>query len=531
MNSFRNNKPNSSFNLDFDLNSSSSFDVHFSDLSVSKPEQNVARKSHQTPQRAAHNYFIPPESPLAASFFKTPKQPSQSVGSDLFGTSSTTPRTRPFERKLFGAANKDDTPHKSDPELFSTGLETPQYKPQGRNLFSRLESSRAFKPTLNDDLFSDNTSVFKLSERKSLFKAQVPEPEVKSNAATNGRNGPEDSFGLGSFDDVFITEEDLEKAREKLAEDQVKTNEQVWSEHLESLLAIGKNNTDSTWQFNAEQAFEEISICSNYITLGHGKLNICQDGIRWEGELLSADKAKETLSSQPSTLSITRLDNEILTFGFDVTTDIRHKCLPDDQPTILVTIGESRFLQFLFKRGDEKDAEHFVGLVKAAQQEFNTRNVSANSQPTIPTANAIQSQEKNMARKSPRVSLVKSPIGIKALLQNESYKALVEEAQSRRQEMIQHAEAEYKATIANLIVNYESELSSQTSMMGIVDSPVRPAHAPPEECQLCFSVEESKVIKPCGHRMCEECAVRLKDISDRCPWDRVVYTSIEDISG
>ncbi|KAK9729661.1 hypothetical protein K7432_000069 [Basidiobolus ranarum] len=525
MKSFRNNNTtNSSFSLDFDLNSS--YDVHFSDLGDSKSNDITSRNSNQTPQRTTHNYFIPPESPLAASFFKTPKQPSQTVNGDLFGVRTTTPRTRPFERKLFGASNKEDTPHKSDPELFSTGPETPQFKSQGRNLFSRLESTRTFKPALNDDLFADNTSIFKLSETKPLFKA--PEPEIKTRAAPNGRGVLEDSFGLGSFDDVFITEEDLEKAREKLAEDQVKTNEQVWFEHLENLLTVGKNNTET--HLNVKHSFEGVSICSNYITLGYGNLNICQNGLKWEGKLISRGKAKE---SQVDSSTPTRLDNEMLTFGFEVTTDIRYKSLPDDHPTILFTIGEDKFFQFLFKKGEEKKAENFADLIKAARGDFNTRNTPARVTKSA-NLNSMSNSEDAKGSSNP---LPKSPLNLKTLLQNETYKTLVEEAQARRQEMIQLAETEYKSTIASLMVSYENEqLSAQTPSasscpLGIVDSPVRPAHAPIEECQLCFSVEESKVIKPCGHRMCEECAIRLKDISDRCPWDRVVYSSIEDISG
>jgi len=39
----------------------------------------------------------------------------------------------------------------------------------------------------------------------------------------------------------------------------------------------------------------------------------------------------------------------------------------------------------------------------------------------------------------------------------------------------------------------------------------------------------SKVIVPCGHKLCENCAKRLTTVSNKCPWDRQVIESIEFI--
>ncbi|ORY67842.1 hypothetical protein LY90DRAFT_216121 [Neocallimastix californiae] len=49
------------------------------------------------------------------------------------------------------------------------------------------------------------------------------------------------------------------------------------------------------------------------------------------------------------------------------------------------------------------------------------------------------------------------------------------------------------------------------------------------ECQLCFDSMECKVIIPCGHKLCEDCAKRLTTVSNKCPWDRQEIESIEFI--
>ncbi|KAI8915178.1 hypothetical protein DFJ77DRAFT_358779 [Powellomyces hirtus] len=73
----------------------------------------------------------------------------------------------------------------------------------------------------------------------------------------------EDVFGFGDFGQVFVTEEDLDKAREKLSEDEVITPEQT-VEHMLNVLQQWVTEQQTNDSPHDTSAFANVAICYNF---------------------------------------------------------------------------------------------------------------------------------------------------------------------------------------------------------------------------------------------------------------------------
>ncbi|KAI8820181.1 uncharacterized protein EV422DRAFT_81866 [Fimicolochytrium jonesii] len=163
----------------------------------------------------------------------------------------------------------------------------------------------------------------------------------------------EDVFGLGDFQEVFVTEEDLDKAREKLSEEEAKTPEQSISEILHTLQRWcvqdekAENGKDSSDE-EPVTIFADVVICYNFIELSCGLVRLHESRLSWHGILPSASQlmknAGPIVAGKPTTISWSRA----------LLTDIRFKNLSDGKPLLMFTVEETHFLQLCFKEGKRK---------------------------------------------------------------------------------------------------------------------------------------------------------------------------------
>ncbi|KAJ3406965.1 hypothetical protein HDV05_005685 [Chytridiales sp. JEL 0842] len=140
-----------------------------------------------------------------------------------------------------------------------------------------------------------------------------------------------DVFGFGSFVDVFITEQDLERAKEKqLPEDELKTPETTIRELFNELLEF---STIDPVFCEPKETVEGVTLCNNFVTLGKGQISLSAEGLIFKGELHSTNTEKTLL------------------FSFKTISDLRIKEIQEAEWGMLFTLrnkdGKMVFLQLL----------------------------------------------------------------------------------------------------------------------------------------------------------------------------------------
>ncbi|KAJ3012999.1 hypothetical protein HKX48_005974 [Thoreauomyces humboldtii] len=182
----------------------------------------------------------------------------------------------------------------------------------------------------------------------------------------------EDIFGLGDFGQVFVTEEDLDKAREKLPEDEIVSAEDSirkvlavldqWKILNASIVMKGSSSTT---------AFRHCSLYSNYIEVGKGDLIVGEKTVSWTGGLLAVPDAivgtPTSLEANSTSIPIETPD-QTLRWRADQLTDVRSKDVQDARPIVTFTVDEEYFLQLVFPEGDLSCATNCVDAIRTQQR-------------------------------------------------------------------------------------------------------------------------------------------------------------------
>ncbi|KAJ1554050.1 hypothetical protein HK096_005216, partial [Nowakowskiella sp. JEL0078] len=191
------------------------------------------------------------------------------------------------------------------------------------------------KSQLNFELDSDGTGSFLDS---MSVNGEKHEPPLESGSLGlpptfnfDAFQVEEEYFGFGSFSDMFITEEDLKRAQEKLPEEEIKTSQETMSDYQNKLDPFIIPKT-SAIQESAVHFFTGVILAYNHISMGIGTLLISTGHLCWLGTLLCLQNRQEIA----------------LQFPFSQLSDVREKTM-DDEARISVTVKDTMFLQFLFQ--------------------------------------------------------------------------------------------------------------------------------------------------------------------------------------
>ncbi|KNC97041.1 uncharacterized protein SPPG_07439 [Spizellomyces punctatus DAOM BR117] len=157
----------------------------------------------------------------------------------------------------------------------------------------------------------------------------------------------DDVFGLGDFRNVFVTDEDLERAREKLPEEDIKTPEQSIREMVAQLQVWEASRPDVEEDATEESKFESASICFNFIELGFGKVIVSSDGLYWLGDLLIPDLMRSDGHPDSTSVPVHR-ERHCLSWKYDILSDVRYKSVPEDKALVNFTVSDEHFIQFSF---------------------------------------------------------------------------------------------------------------------------------------------------------------------------------------
>ncbi|TPX58482.1 hypothetical protein SpCBS45565_g07985 [Spizellomyces sp. 'palustris'] len=178
---------------------------------------------------------------------------------------------------------------------------------------------------------------------KDAVVPAIEEPQYTfPTSATN-----DDVFGLGDFRNVFVTDEDLEKAREKLPEEDIKTPEQSIREMVGQLQTWEASRPDMEEDATEESKFESASICFHFIELGLGKVVVSSDALYWLGDLLIPDLIRSDRHPDSTSVPVHR-ERHCLSWKYDILSDVRYKSVPEDKALVNFTISDEHFIQFSF---------------------------------------------------------------------------------------------------------------------------------------------------------------------------------------
>ncbi|KAI8835807.1 hypothetical protein BJ741DRAFT_607000 [Chytriomyces cf. hyalinus JEL632] len=323
-----------------------------------------------------------------------------------------------------------------------------------------------------------------------------------------------DTFGFGSFSDVFITEQDLERAQEKLGESNVRTNSDIVLEALQkvSTSAVAEDSivrlTPSTEiLFSANAA-----LCSDFLIIGRGRISIADMHITWTGKLISLDNSMSTCETvlqwpvaqwkdvRQKTVSVTAQQDGGQDTKMSEDTDDGE----DEQPILLISTDSRLFgrvsLQFQFDFSWQSD--ECLETVHRIQQESQLPVASQDDtvSDSVQTDSIAQSSSESSFESSKRQLIAEHENTMDAI--HREY-----------QEKLAAAQENYATRLAQL---EESRLTMHTPVKARI-----PLLRTVKECGICCDELEQYELEPCGHRICGGCFDRMSAPEGwKCPWDR-----------
>ncbi|RUP49167.1 hypothetical protein BC936DRAFT_143139 [Jimgerdemannia flammicorona] len=265
------------------------------DNALATLDLNITPRQYTKPNSTTpHQFMIPPDSPLASSFYRTPKKPDAIAIADELDLTLDDVLASPFDMGFSEVKHKPPLsasrvhPHANrrfasflhDNRLENTDfasaakaklphditLDTGDLQELDRLL---SEASSAAKGPPKEPpaavTISAHTQTTSLADRSSLALAPSapPRPSLHENT---------DVFGIGSFDEVFITDADLKKAQEKLPDDEVKTREDTLSELTQSLLTLSEPG---------EPDEDAVAIFDSHLGHRHSHADPHHDHVAW----------------------------------------------------------------------------------------------------------------------------------------------------------------------------------------------------------------------------------------------------------
>ncbi|KAI8050997.1 hypothetical protein BDF22DRAFT_694314 [Syncephalis plumigaleata] len=375
-----------------------------------------------------------------------------------------------------------------------------------------------------------------------------------------------DVFGLGLFREECITDEDMQQSLKKLGEEMAKSQRELALEAARRLIdACASNETSPTLSehytisTNSIDFNEPVLLCHNSLIIGSGRLSLIEDGVLWQGQMLVESSCNDDSSNPSNTESLAHLSvmgytaYKSLVFTFLRLSDVRVKCIPDEPVLLLITYDDSQFIQFAFlnekqcnnngssNRSDSGIVYKILEQIQSRlaysleQQRNNQHTPIATALPStqdsqsdvLNTANTmtVSSSEASLSNEDwiPLAMTVAQKVEKEVEQMNSCLRQEIQQAQQIRDNTIRDAYQAYLNTLNEMKQKY---LSTSKTLVGDDNDD---SHVQLAECQLCYANKDTHIIRPCNHRLCGDCAIRLQESSVFCPWDRDKYTLIQSL--
>ena len=188
---------------------------------------------------------------------------------------------------------------------------------------------------VENGLFDDNSI-----ENSCTFHSFHNSPSLRAEPATREDDG--DVFGFGDFKEMFVTEEDLERAREKLGDEEPKTMAEISSEVAYELSSALDSTSDSPYPGQSLVKASNVVLAVRGHAYAVGKIELFVSSVLFEGQVIDFSKKEEELLT----------DGNPTAFKFPIETltgcTFKHTSSPD-MALLNITYKDSIFIQFSCK--------------------------------------------------------------------------------------------------------------------------------------------------------------------------------------
>ncbi|KAI8833220.1 hypothetical protein BC829DRAFT_494060 [Chytridium lagenaria] len=167
-----------------------------------------------------------------------------------------------------------------------------------------------------------------------------PHPSSPSPHQDLGAAQDDDALGFGSFESVFITEKDLERAKEKLPEDEHKTAEESFHDVIAKLSSF---HITGPITLENRELFSNAILCCDFVELSRGRLEVGKDAMLWTG----ITPTFSTQSKETDEWQLYILSENITNVRTKQVAEPSEKTL-ECSTAVMLTINETIFVQFLF---------------------------------------------------------------------------------------------------------------------------------------------------------------------------------------
>ncbi|KAI3638068.1 hypothetical protein MIR68_003679 [Amoeboaphelidium protococcarum] len=305
-------------------------------------------------------------------------------------------------------------------------------------------------------------------------------------SSTEEQEGEEedDVFGIGAFNENFITEEDLTRAREKLDPSDVKDGTNMMDKYLAGLQKF------EVHKYNLSGNTIQIQLAVDFDLIGAGSV------------ALDAAGARVIVSIQ-----IVGGVEQSLTLAFSQIQDLRVKSLSDSDQSIicwrLPDFVHSLQIQCL----NESDLKECYQIMKNGSSADLDILVNGSNDP-------IGFQKDNVGDQED--CLLKTKLRELDIELEERIDSLRQEYALRKQQLIDEAELTKLQKITLLQQKERGDKSSNND----VETDI---------CKLCFDNTEEIRLIPCNHKLCIKCHQKFQEMDILyCPWDRTLISEMKN---
>ncbi|KAJ1919490.1 hypothetical protein H4219_001961 [Mycoemilia scoparia] len=377
----------------------------------------------------------------------------------------------------------------------------------------------------NEDIYNipkflcEGTSKAKLPKNTLLSqttsdsrKQDAGSPKTKAglnslkSAQAGVQNNDTSTFGLGEFDNVIVTDGDLDRIRQKLNEEEAKTQQQIIRELRERLLdykqcstEASSSSADGSSGYDTSQVLDDVCIIAQFYTLGYGSLSMNPNCLLWRGCLVShISPVDEDFSEGHPSESCTYTSEETyLVFPSNSLSDMRVKVI-DGDPIILTTLAEDLGIGFVPQPAlNEQQCNAIIDKMKTTIKP----GISAHFKHEIVEIDAQSISDNNIEdiKWEYMVQLVES--GLELIKSNSS------DPNSIQVNGLMH-NSEFRNKANKLVERFVMDLNHLAASHQTDTGPICNSSAG-QICNLCFDNIANEVLNPCAHRVCSTCLSSL----------------------
>ncbi|KAJ3357500.1 hypothetical protein GGF32_001047 [Allomyces javanicus] len=346
-------------------------------------------------------------------------------------------------------------------------------------------------------------------------------------------SSPEDTIRIPTVEELLITEEDLERAKRKLPEDEHLDAEQSIERMLGRLESHRLNPSPPTAAASrssssaappagdADALTDETVAVAASVTLAFNHipivthLTVSTATHAVHGPCLALRDGGPVLSSFADHVAYYIPGTRI--------TDVRRKFPETEDPWVAFTVNDDKFLQLVPTADHAAAVDAIARAIKgivAADAGDRVETAAARVEVPMPALAEVPMPAPMVAPQA-RPSAGADPVTL---------------AQAMAAE-IADATAAFQATLDEIRARYAALMAGAQCAAEIAVVPPAPLpdddvvmeEAVPADCTVCYAQVVELVIDPCDHRICRKCWNRLAE-PKCCPWDRAPGVSVRALS-